>query len=147
MLGLSAEEGDVAIRTDNSKTYILAGSDPTDLSNWKELTSAGAVTSVNGQTGTVSLSTTNISEGTNQYYTAAKVTGVISSRIYKSNWSGTNSITITHNFDSPDYQIDMYELVTNQPVFVDNIERNYNTTVMTLPTGQLANFRVVLTKK
>ena len=37
MLALVCETGDVAIRTDVSKSFILAGTDPTALSNWVEL--------------------------------------------------------------------------------------------------------------
>lgn len=56
MLALTAEVGDVAIRTDLSKSFILQGSDSTVLANWKELlTPADAVTSVDGLTGVVSL--------------------------------------------------------------------------------------------
>ena len=60
MLALSAAQiGDVAIRTDLNKTFILSVSDPTTLSNWKEiLAPLDAVTSVDGQTGSVSLSNT-----------------------------------------------------------------------------------------
>ncbi|GHV24071.1 hypothetical protein FACS189465_0500 [Clostridia bacterium] len=35
MLGLAANIGDLAFRTDESKTYILTEVDPTVLSNWK----------------------------------------------------------------------------------------------------------------
>lgn len=90
MLNLVAEEGDVAIRTDNGKTYILTSSDSSILSNWKEITAAGAVTSVNGQTGTVSLSTTDISEGSNQYYTAARFNSAFSSKSTSDLTEGTN---------------------------------------------------------
>jgi len=62
---LTVQEGDVAIVTGTGKTFIYDGS------AWLELTAAGAVISVNGQTGTVSLTTTNIAEGTNLYFTAA----------------------------------------------------------------------------
>jgi hypothetical protein len=56
MLALSAEEGDIAIRTDLNKSFILAGDDPTSLVNWQELlTPTDAVSSVNGQTGAVSI--------------------------------------------------------------------------------------------
>jgi hypothetical protein len=73
MLALTAQTGDVAVRTDLTKTYILAGTDPTVLGNWVELLNPGApVISVNGFTGAVSLSTTNIPEGTNLYYTQAR---------------------------------------------------------------------------
>lgn len=56
MLGLSAEVGDIAIRSDLSKTFILQALPATDIANWKELaTPTDTVTSVNGQTGAVSL--------------------------------------------------------------------------------------------
>ena len=60
MLALStAQVGDVAIRTDQNKSYILSSSVPATLSNWKELlTPPDAVSSVDGQTGSVSLSST-----------------------------------------------------------------------------------------
>jgi len=71
MLALStAEIGDVAIRTDLSKSFILTADPYSTLANWQELlTPLDAVTSVNGQTGSVILTTTNIAEGSNLYYT------------------------------------------------------------------------------
>ena len=57
MLALVAEVGDIAIRTDVSETYILQALPASTLSNWKKLaTPTDTVTSVNGQTGVVSLS-------------------------------------------------------------------------------------------
>lgn len=54
-LALSAQTGDIAIRTDLNKTYILAGSDPSILANWQEIVSpTAAVTSVFGRTGAIS---------------------------------------------------------------------------------------------
>lgn len=53
--------------------YDLAVWDNSITGNWFKLTSAGQVTSVNGQTGNVVLDTDDISEGTNEYYTEAKV--------------------------------------------------------------------------
>lgn len=52
MLGLTCERGDIAIREDLGKTYILTQMPPSVLSNWRELTSTN-VTSVNGKTGAV----------------------------------------------------------------------------------------------
>jgi hypothetical protein len=73
MLALTAEKGDVAVRTDLSKCFILKGSDATTLANWEELLTPGdAVLSVNSKTGAVTLSTTDISEGTNLYWTTAR---------------------------------------------------------------------------
>lgn len=57
MLGLSsAEVGDVCVRTDLNKTFILKATPYSTLSNWQELlTPTDAVTSVNGQTGVVNI--------------------------------------------------------------------------------------------
>lgn len=63
MLALAAQRGDVAVRTDNSKTYILSTDSPGTLADWKEITAAGAVTSVNGYTGTVSLAKADVGLG------------------------------------------------------------------------------------
>lgn len=41
MLALEAQIGDIAIRTDVNKTYILSQSDPTILSNWLEVLAPG----------------------------------------------------------------------------------------------------------
>lgn len=51
MLAIPGQTGDVAIRTDLAKSYILQGSDPAVLSNWQELLSpTGGITSVFGRT-------------------------------------------------------------------------------------------------
>lgn len=75
MLALTAETGDVAVRSDLNKSFILGGGgNPATLADWIELlTPTDTVLSVNGQTGAVSLTTTNISEGGNLYFTTARV--------------------------------------------------------------------------
>ena len=55
MLALTAERGDMAIRTDNGRTYVLSTDAPATLADWKEITAGGAVLSVAGKTGTVTL--------------------------------------------------------------------------------------------
>ena len=75
-LALVAQEGDVAIQTDDSSSWIYDGS------AWVAFGVSGAVVSVNGQTGTVSLDTDDVSEGsTNQYFTStrAKTAAVVNS--------------------------------------------------------------------
>jgi hypothetical protein len=60
MLALSAVKGDVAIRTDLSKSYILQVAPSSILSNWVELlTPSGGVSSFNGRTGPVTPSSTD----------------------------------------------------------------------------------------
>ena len=58
MLALTtAQEGDVAVRTDLNKSYILKTAGYSVLANWQELlTPTDAVTSVNGSTGVVTIS-------------------------------------------------------------------------------------------
>lgn len=75
MLALSAAEtGDVAVRTDLNKSFILAGTTYSTLADWQELLSpTDQVQSVNGLSGTVVLDTDDISEGsTNLYFTSAR---------------------------------------------------------------------------
>ena len=65
MLALSGNQGDVAIRTDLSETFVLASAPASTLANWKQLLSpTSAVTSVNTFTGAVTLTTANIAENT-----------------------------------------------------------------------------------
>jgi hypothetical protein len=53
----SAQEGDVAVRTDLNKSFILKATPYSTLANWQELlTPTDAVTSVNGSTGVVTIS-------------------------------------------------------------------------------------------
>ena len=55
MVGLIAQRGDVAIRSDLGKSFILATDDPTQVGNWRELVASGYVLSVDGLTGVVRL--------------------------------------------------------------------------------------------
>ncbi|ASA22307.1 hypothetical protein [Paenibacillus donghaensis] len=61
MLALTAEVGDIAIRTDLNKTYILRVAGAATLANWQEiLAPTGAVSSVAGRTGAVTLTATDV---------------------------------------------------------------------------------------
>jgi hypothetical protein len=55
MLALTAQRGDMAIRSDNGRTYVLSTDSPSTLADWKEVMAAGQVQSVAGKTGVVSL--------------------------------------------------------------------------------------------
>ena len=82
MLALTAQTGDVAVRTDVNKSFILTAEPASTLGNWQELlTPTDSVLSVDGQTGAVSLSGTylNATTGTLLGNLAAggfKVTGL-----------------------------------------------------------------------
>jgi hypothetical protein len=57
MLALTAQKGDVAVRTDQHRSYILAVDDPTVLANWLWMeTPTDLVLSVDGRVGVIDLS-------------------------------------------------------------------------------------------
>lgn len=69
MLALSAQTGDVAVRTDLSKSFILTADTPSVLSAWQELlTPPNAVLSVFGRTGAVTATAGD--------YSASDITGL-----------------------------------------------------------------------
>lgn len=63
-LALTVEEGDVAIRSDQNRSYIHNGGVAGTMADWSELTAAGLVASVAGKTGTVTLVAADISDST-----------------------------------------------------------------------------------
>ena len=82
MLALTAQIGDVAVRTDVNKSFILTATPATTLGNWQELlTPTDAVLSVDGSTGAVSLSGTYLNRTSGQLLGALdannfKITGL-----------------------------------------------------------------------
>lgn len=64
MLALTAEVGDIAVRTDLSKSFILKAAGASTLANWQELlTPTDTVTSVAGKTGVVTLVKSDVGLG------------------------------------------------------------------------------------
>ncbi len=64
MLALVAERGDVAVRTDLNKSFILRLEPASVLANWQEiLTPTDAVLSVNGKTGSVTVTKDDVNLG------------------------------------------------------------------------------------
>ncbi|MFN5254083.1 MAG: beta strand repeat-containing protein, partial [Chitinophagaceae bacterium] len=101
MLALSsAVVGSIAIRTDNSKNYVLSASDPANISNWLELLMPASVSSVNGYTtGSITLTSSDIAEGTNLYFNNTRVrsavNGFLSGDAPMSYTTSTGKISIT----------------------------------------------------
>lgn len=61
MLALTVEVGDIAVRTDLNKSFILKEDGASTLSHWQELlTPPDTVSSVNGKTGTVVLDASDV---------------------------------------------------------------------------------------
>ena len=94
-LALTAQEGDVAVRTDESKTYIQNGGSAGTMADWTELLSpTDAVQSVNGYTGTVVLVADDLDLGTDDSVRFTKVTAGESDSVT------INGSAVTTQFDS-----------------------------------------------
>jgi hypothetical protein len=73
MLGSDAEKGDICVRSDSNTNFILADPPASNYSNWVQLrTAVPPVLSVNSHIGNVVLTTGDIGEGANQYFTQAR---------------------------------------------------------------------------
>lgn len=78
MLTLRGEAGDWATRTDQSRDWVIITGDGSLLAHWRQLSQAGSdVTSVNGQQGSVVLTTSEITEGSRLYYTDARALSAV----------------------------------------------------------------------
>jgi hypothetical protein len=63
MLGCAAEHGDVAVRTDISKSFVLKGNSASVLADWQELlTPMSPVQSIAGRTGAVTLASSDLTD-------------------------------------------------------------------------------------
>jgi len=61
MLALTAQRGDVAMRSDmGNKMFILASDSPGTLADWKQIMAAGDVVSVSGRTGAIVLTKADV---------------------------------------------------------------------------------------
>lgn len=64
MLAVTAQVGDVCVRTDINKSFILKTAGASTLANWQELLNpTSPVSSVNGKTGTITLTATDVGLG------------------------------------------------------------------------------------
>jgi len=77
-----AETGDIAIRTDQKRSYILATMPATLIDNWKELlTPTDAVLSVNGKTGVVTLKGSDVQVSTSDTRYISVALGALADQI------------------------------------------------------------------
>lgn len=97
MLALTAQRGDMAIRTDNGHTYVLAADDATNLGNWSEITAGpsgvtdhGALSGLGDDDHTQYL-TTGRADTWLAGKTASDITGAVNSTSVATLWSGTQA--------------------------------------------------------
>lgn len=134
MLGLDAQTGDVAIRTDIDTTFILEANDPSVLANWVQiLTPDAGVQSVSGGTGidssggvNPSISITAGGVGTTELaddgVTEDKLEPAVRDKINapqgalkhaESIGDGTSTVfTVTHNMGTRDVQVQVFQTAT-----------------------------------
>jgi hypothetical protein len=120
MLAVTAETGDVAVRTDLNKSFILKGVNPSVLADWQELlTPTSTVTTVFGRNGAVVAQTND--------YTADQITET-ATRKFQTATQNTNN-----NATSPiQGQINLKE-----PAFTKNtaFNKNFGTAAGTVAEG------------
>lgn len=104
MLALTAQRGDMAIRQDNGRTYVLSTDSPGTLADWKEIMAAGAVQSVAGKTGIVSLVKGDVGLGNvdntsdvNKPVSTAQQTALDGKQGAHANLSALSSLTLANN--------------------------------------------------
>lgn len=94
MLALTAQTGDVAVRTDLNKTFILRGTDSTVLANWQELlTPTDTVTSVNGQTGAVTITSVTGNAGTATTLATTRSISATGDATWSVNFNGSANVS------------------------------------------------------
>ena len=95
LLAMDAQEGDVAVITAGADkgTYMLGNGAPSAFASWVKLVSPDApVQSVNGQTGTVNLSASNVGAAPASHtHTVAQVTGLQSALNDKASTTAVNA--------------------------------------------------------
>jgi hypothetical protein len=96
MLALTANPGDVAVRTDLHDTFILVAEPASTLANWQELESpTSAVDSVNGMTGTVVINDITGNAGTATALQTGRTIGISGGATgTATSFDGTANITI-----------------------------------------------------
>lgn len=95
MLALTADIGDIAVRTDLNDSFILKQTPANVLSNWQQLlTPTASVSSVNGMTGAVTLSSVSGNAGTATKLQTARSIGLTGALTGSTNFDGSTNITI-----------------------------------------------------
>lgn len=129
---LTPQEGDVAKVTDSGsgypQTYIYDGT------TWVDIQETSDVISVNAQTGVVTLTTTNINEGTNLYYTDARFDTRLGTKSTTNLAEGTNLYYTDARFDTRLGTKDTADLTEGTSLYYTEARVNANTNVSTNTT-------------
>ena len=119
-IGTTALKGTVAVRTDISRTYVLSVDNSSNVNDWVEILNPGApVQSVNGKLANVSLTTSDITEGSNEYYTQSKARLSLSA-------NGPINYNAVSGLFSADTSTSSYSLATRYALQQQNNSTNAN---------------------
>ena len=152
MLSSPAQKGDFALRTDVNKTFILTQSVPESLSAWKEIL-VPAVTSVNGNTGTVTVNEVP-SGGTAGKVLVGSANGATwDSLKFVGSITGDGSAVsfqVTHNLNSQDVIVNTICTTggTYVPVIVNAVRTSVNVVTLNFAVAPAATdtFNVIVYK-
>ena len=129
-LALNVTQGDLCKRTDESITYVALNPTNGTLADWMPLNVPAKVNSVNGKQGDVVLTTTNIVEGDNLYYTDVRA----DARIVNSIVDTTASTTTLYSSSKID------SLISSTLVYKGAWDASTNTPVLADGTGTANDF-------
>lgn len=117
-------------------------------SKWEKSSSSSAISSVNGYTGVVSLTTSDISEGTNLYYTDAKVDSRFVTYKYGTDWTSGTTKLVNHNLGTKEVKAVVYEIDSKEEICVDYIQHtdDNNLTFASSQAPSGSGWRVVISK-
>lgn len=158
MTSLTAQVGDVAIRTDVNKTFILSKEPASTAANWIELLFPISVSSVNGKTGVVVLTgdDINVTIGSVTKSIQAFLTDLstdvsaikqdyLKMAVMTITAQANKTVTFTSPFKDTALSISLYDANTNSPIYADiSNDGNGNFGVTFGNIGTLTNVKVVI---
>lgn len=154
MLSSPAQKGDMAIRTDEHKTYILTQSVPESLSAWKEIvTPTTGVTTVNGSNGDVIVNAVPSGQSAGQHLVGTANGYAWTTTSYAGTITGDGSAVsfqVTHNLGSQDVFVQVIYTTGNAytPVIVNAVRTSTNVVTLNFAVApELTDtFRVLIHK-
>lgn len=115
---------------------------------WQKSINSNAVASVNGYTGVVSLTSSDISEGTNLYFTTGKVDTQFATYKYSTDWTSGMTKQVTHSLGTKAVSVTMYDNTSFEEVMVDSIvhtdNNNIDLSATQAPSG--SGWKVIISK-
>ena len=132
-LALTVTQGDLCKRTDELITYVALNSNNASMSDWMALNVPAKVNTVNGKQGDVVLTTTDIAEGTNLYFTDARADARIQAAIDDTN-SSTSTLYSSSKIDS---------LVQSTLHYKGSWDASTNTPTLSDATGTANDYYIV----